>query len=361
MADDLPTLWDADPHTLAKHRILKNYLDAWAPILSHAKTIDSAELLFVDGFAGPGTYATGEPGSPVVAINAILDHMRNMPRPVRFMMIENRLDRFDKLCSIINDLRSQIAGSNKLIVDDPILGDCDAVIHKLIGARNSGGQPLGPALFFLDQFGYANVPMTLVSAIMQHDKCEVLSYLNCKRMNAYLADETKWPTINAAYGNDSWRAAINLSGPARQHHLIESYKACIKAYAGVEWPRSFAMFGQDNELLYWLIFSTKSLKGLEQMKKAMWKADDTGSFRFSDRDATDTQGLLFFEDMKSDEYQAEELFKAVVGRTMSESAMYKFVLTETPFYKFKKAVQLLVKKGRATKLSSEPWRVRFGS
>jgi three-Cys-motif partner protein len=361
MADDLPTVWDADPHTLAKHRILKHYLDAWAPILSHAKTVDSAELLFVDGFAGPGTYATGEPGSPVVAINAIVDHMHNMPRPVRFMMIENRRDRFERLCSIVGDLKPQISASKKLIVDDPLLGDCDAEIQKLIGARKSTGKPLGPALFFLDQFGYANVPMTLVRAIMQHDKCEVLSYLNCKRMNAYLADEAKWPTINAAYGNDSWRAAIEMSGPARQHHLIESYKACLQTYAGVEWPRSFAMFGNDNELLYWLVFSTKSLKGLEQMKRAMWKADDTGSFRFSDRDASSTQGLLFFEDMKSDEYQTEELFKALAGRTMSEPAMYKFVLKETPFYKFKKAVQKLVKEGRATKVSSQPWRVRFSN
>jgi three-Cys-motif partner protein len=361
MADDLPALWDADPHTLAKHRILKNYLDAWAPILSHAQGVDNAELLFVDGFAGPGTYATGEPGSPIVAINAILDHMHNMPRPVRFMMIENRSDRYDMLCSIVNELRPRITASNKLIVDDPILGDCDAEIRKLIGVRADDREPLGPALFFLDQFGYANVPMTLVRAIMQHDKCEVLSYLNCKRMNAYLADKTKWPTITAAYGDDSWQAAIDMSGPARQHHLIETYKACIQRYAGVEWPRSFAMFGQNNEILYWLVFSTKSLKGLEQMKKAMWKADDTGSFRFSDRDATDPQGLLFFEDMKSDDYQAEELLKATAGRTMSESAMYKFVLTETPFYKFKKAVQLLVRQGRATKLSAQPWRVRFGN
>jgi hypothetical protein len=135
--------WDADPHTLVKHRILKTYLDAWAPILSHAKAIDSAELLFVDGFAGPGTYATGEPGSPVVAINAILDHMHNMPRPVRFIMIENRPDRFEKLRSIIDDLKPQIAASNKLIVDDPILGrHC---LSFRTGQRESGDSCVRPA------------------------------------------------------------------------------------------------------------------------------------------------------------------------------------------------------------------------
>jgi three-Cys-motif partner protein len=359
MADELPTLWDADPHTLAKHRILKNYFDAWAPILSHAKGVNSVELLFVDGFAGPGTYATGEPGSPVVAINAVLDHKLSMPRPVRFVMIENRPDRYKKLCEIIDGLKPKIAASNKVIVDPPIQGDCDKEIQELIAKRKRDGVTLGPALFFLDQFGYANVPMTLISAIMAHEKCEVLSYLNCKRMNAYLADQTKWPTITAAYGDDSWKAAINMIGAARQRHLIETYKASICKYAGVEWPRSFAMFGKNDELLYWLVFSTKNLKGLEQMKKAMWKADDTGSFRFSDRDVADPQGNLFFEDMKSDQYQADALFKLLTGRTVSEPEMYKFVLTKTPFYKFKKAVQLLVRQGHATPLSKTPWRVRF--
>ena len=34
MALPEPTLWEADPHTLAKHEILKYYLEAWFPILN---------------------------------------------------------------------------------------------------------------------------------------------------------------------------------------------------------------------------------------------------------------------------------------------------------------------------------------
>ena len=33
--DTLPTVWDAERHTLAKHGILKTYLEAWVAILSH--------------------------------------------------------------------------------------------------------------------------------------------------------------------------------------------------------------------------------------------------------------------------------------------------------------------------------------
>src|SRR5437016_1710637 len=72
MADTLPTTWPADPHTLAKHAILQRYLQAWFPILTRQasslahqyKSAPRREILFIDGFAGPGEYTNGKEGSP---------------------------------------------------------------------------------------------------------------------------------------------------------------------------------------------------------------------------------------------------------------------------------------------------------
>jgi three-Cys-motif partner protein len=89
MPDQRPTLWEAEPHTVAKHGILKSYFDAWTAILS--RSTRSSELLFVDGFAGPGEYTNGEPGSPIVALNAVLNHTANLPKPVRFVVIDYRV------------------------------------------------------------------------------------------------------------------------------------------------------------------------------------------------------------------------------------------------------------------------------
>jgi hypothetical protein len=44
--------WPLDPHTLAKHEILRRYLYAWFPIMS----CYNGRLVFLDGFAGPGAY-----------------------------------------------------------------------------------------------------------------------------------------------------------------------------------------------------------------------------------------------------------------------------------------------------------------
>ena len=191
MTDNLPTVWEAEPHTLAKHGILRTYLEAWAAILSNARF--GTELRFVDGFAGPGEYLLGEPGSPIVALNSILNHDRTLLKKIRLRFIEKDRERHAHLVSRLAQEQDQIVASQAVIVEPPILGDCDAEIRKLIAERRRQGQMLGPALFFLDQFGYSQVPMSLVQHIMAHQWCEVFSYLNCQRMNHFLSDRTKWP------------------------------------------------------------------------------------------------------------------------------------------------------------------------
>lgn len=75
-----PILWNQDSHTAAKHRVLRAYLDGWIPVLAHqalrsrAYAVGAPRLLLVDGFAGPGRYATGEPGSPLLMLDALLTH-----------------------------------------------------------------------------------------------------------------------------------------------------------------------------------------------------------------------------------------------------------------------------------------------
>ena len=71
MSDSLPAIWSAEQHTVAKHRILQEYLSAWMPILSHQSVKVSAtrgSIKYIDGFAGPGIYDRGEKGSPVLAL-----------------------------------------------------------------------------------------------------------------------------------------------------------------------------------------------------------------------------------------------------------------------------------------------------
>src|SRR5438067_10017963 len=80
------TIWPIEPHTSAKHQILRKYLDAWLPILGAY----NKRIVYVDGFAGPGRYTGGEPGSPIVALEAALTHQAKLPGELVFLFIEKR-------------------------------------------------------------------------------------------------------------------------------------------------------------------------------------------------------------------------------------------------------------------------------
>src|SRR5881394_2232996 len=110
-----PVLWPLDDHTRAKHRVLRAYLDAWIPIMGQQAlrmrdyTIGEPRLLLVDGFAGPGRYRDGEPGSPLIMLDALASHAA-LPRlgDLRFiyLFIEQDPRRVEHLRDEISELHA---------------------------------------------------------------------------------------------------------------------------------------------------------------------------------------------------------------------------------------------------------------
>jgi three-Cys-motif partner protein len=181
MADTLPTVWDAEPHTLAKHAILERYLNAWFPILTQQAARvpgKKREILYIDGFAGPGEYAGGQPGSPVIALKAVLAHTIPFPVTVRMLFVEQRLDRFERLKSVLEPYLNEARTSPKIGAAQPLLGECDAVLNELLAGYEAEGKTFGPALAFFDQFGYSAVAMELVARVLRYGHCEVFTYLD---------------------------------------------------------------------------------------------------------------------------------------------------------------------------------------
>lgn len=68
---------------------------AWLPIMMRSHD----RVVIVDGFAGPGRYAGGESGSPIILLNAYLEHRNRakMPPEVVYLFIEERRDRIEYL------------------------------------------------------------------------------------------------------------------------------------------------------------------------------------------------------------------------------------------------------------------------
>lgn len=302
------------------------------------------EILYVDGFAGPGRYSGGEDGSPVLALQAARNHSANFPVPIRFMFIELEASRYEYLRQCIQAQRQQM-GDKNVRVEDPIRGDCNAVLSGKLDESRAKGAQFGPALIFLDQFGYSAVPMELIAKIMQFPSCEVFSYLEYKHLNRFITDTTKAEGIDAAFGGPEWRQAIELPHGKRDEFLLAAYKSALKSRGNAKYVSHFSMHDATGQLIYWLFFTTNNLRGLEEMKKAMWSVDKKGNFRFSDA-TNSAQISLFISDKFDDLWLSDFLHGRFNGKTMSCGSLKEFILTETPCVNYKDALGILWKAGK---------------
>src|SRR5262245_6582627 len=186
---DAGGLWPAKPHTLAKHRILTRYLAGWFPILTAMAArlgTTRRKITYVDAFAGPGEYTGGEDGSPIRALKCVID--RGLRVPVHFLFVEKDPQLFAHLRQRLDSMKTEYSASPSVGEVHAVYGDCVRVLGELLDRAEADRVPFGPAMCFLDQFGYSAVPIDLVRRIMSNPQCEIIAYLDFRSFNRYLGD-----------------------------------------------------------------------------------------------------------------------------------------------------------------------------
>ena len=70
-SDPNPAYWEQyGPFQHVKHELIRCYLNGWFPKLGTW----AGRVLYVDTHAGRGRYESGDPGSPLVALQTLLNH-----------------------------------------------------------------------------------------------------------------------------------------------------------------------------------------------------------------------------------------------------------------------------------------------
>jgi three-Cys-motif partner protein len=322
MAKPKDKLWKLEDHSRAKHEILKRYLGGWLPVMSWSK-----RLVLVDGFAGPGRYLDGEEGSPLIMLNAFLEHKRRdkITAELVFAFIEEDEARATHLTEEIDAL-------GKLpdqVRYDVIPGNFEAVFREQLEDIQARGAELAPTFAFIDPFGYTDAPMDLTGNIMQFARCEVLIYVPLPHVHRFLGMPAQENALDSLFGTDAWRAARELTGSARRQFLHDLFREQLRAQAGIKYVRSFEIVTKSGTGGYHLFFGTGNEKGLALMKEAMWKIDPVEGRGF--RDSTESDQLVLMED-KPDLAPLEQALRAHFGsEPCSIDDIELFTLTETPF------------------------------
>jgi three-Cys-motif partner protein len=323
------TVWTIEPHTQAKHEILGRYLQAWTAILSLGKF---STIAYVDGFAGPGVYEKGELGSPIIALNAALEQQRQHPAmastTLLFLFIEQKKDRAERLQENVKGLELPQNFHVKVVGGTSFeQGFRDILMNWFLKQK----KPLPPTFAFIDPFGWTGVPFNLVKELLSFDSCEVLFNFMYEEINRFILHPDQTKNFDELFGTETWRDAAGISDKdARRAFFHDLYARQLRGAAGARYVRAFEMRNQNDATDYFLFFATNNRKGIQKMKEAMWKVDESGSFQFSDA----TAAQLVFPFTKVPDFAA--LRRAVVarfaGQVTTVADVEEFVLADTPFH-----------------------------
>ena len=323
----IPTIWSKDPHTNAKHRILEEYLKAWFPILSRY----NPRVIFIDGFAGPGIYDRGENGSPIIALECLMNHSLNLCEigtEFVFLFIESDAERERKLKQIIAEKFPSLPKNVKIHIEH---GEFETTMKTLLDQLEEKQKNLAPTFAFIDPFGYSGLPLYLVKRILAFAHCEVFINFAYDSINRFIeTKDTREEIFDNLFGTNDWREIRKIKDPDnRNRELTSLYTKQLKTAS--KYVRSFEMINDFNKVSYYLYFVTNQIKGFEQMKQAMWKVDPRGSFRYADTTDVGTRFLLSFGGDTRYEDQAGIIFSRFKGQTAKQEHIKNYCIEHTAF------------------------------
>ncbi|MCY4651789.1 MAG: three-Cys-motif partner protein TcmP [Dehalococcoidia bacterium] len=325
------TVWPLEDHTLGKHLVLRNYMDAWLPIV--LKTYDRA--LFVDGFAGPGEYKNGEVGSPIIAMDALAEHAHHnlMKGLMDYIFIEEHAGRFAHLQNVID-------GRNGSLPDfcnvQPYNGSYHDVFPRLLDVLES--ESAVPTFVMIDPFGVSGVFMEQIETLMKYPSTEVYVSFMYDFISRFASRPEFTEHLDRLFGCHDWRRGEYIADPVKRRAFFHGLYERQLRKAGAEYVLPFELYS-GNRHVYTVFFATQNGQGCDKMKQAMWKVAPFGDFRFRggmDRQFTLGSEVVDLSPLREDLVREFRL-NAYVGieeierfmrtdRTLFHTGQYKSVL-----------------------------------
>lgn len=278
--------WPCEPHTGAKHDIYRRYLERWFPILL-AGSNAYPSVTYAEGFSGPGVYSGGEPGSPVIAMRALIGNVPANKGVARCVFIDDDDRCIDMLRRTLREAFPQRPRSDAAMPVKIVKGTCATHLEVALDEMNAWGQPI---FANLDSWGNAPVPYKLLQRLAANVSSEVIVTLFPQHFVRFVSD------LGASGdevfgGNPRWRTVANLAPEAKSRHVLTCYRQSLHA-AGFPHLLDFELIPRKGQPLY-LVFGTGHELGVQKMKDSLWEVDRTQGVGF--RDPRDEQAETLFD------------------------------------------------------------------
>lgn len=257
-------------HSDVKVKLLRLYLERYLGVLNTLPYIDNIHIF--DLFCGEGVYENGGKGSPIIMLEVIKNiHLRN----------KNKGGKFPQVHCIFNDI--EVWKTNKVQLEIQSSKLHDPEIGKL-GFTNKDYQVLLPqviqrinrltkdkAFVFIDPYGYKEIRISDIKALLKSKNSEVLLFLPTQFMFRFEekgTPESLKDFIEEIVPIDKWPKSDTGV------EFIENLKEGFKSALGIEYFVDSFIITRDKNQFFCLFFFTSHIYGYDRMLDAKWEIDE---------------------------------------------------------------------------------------
>lgn len=272
-----------------KHRILKQYLPAYFRALKNIVNC----FHYVDGFSGPGEYAGGVPGSPILAIEKIEE--AGLLQKTTLSFVDNSKKYYEALSEKIVQHRTY-----QNFMDEPFIkhGNFHDHIETILSKEVLKYKKVA-TFSFIDPCGVDGVRIQDLCRLLSLPFGEVLLFFNYDGINRILggisSGEHDKRVLVELFGSelmvdDLLLKLSNVNSPSEKEHIIRDYFiGSLRSLCNI---RYFVPFRVENPVMdrtsHYLVHCCNNCLGFKMMKHVMWEA--------STKQGSEYSGLEFLND-----------------------------------------------------------------
>lgn len=281
------------PHSLAKHRILREYVQRYIEVLTANVGQERLRLSLVDGFAGGGQYLnalTGAlcPGSPIIMMEAVQEAEAKVNlRRSKKVRVEANYIFVEKKPAVVGFLREVLARRPELKRSYDNLtvlqGDFVQSLEPVIASVRQHSRK-GRAILVLDQYGYSEVPIgTLARIFSALPQAEVfltlaVGWITTYLPNAWVAAEKlgiRREVFDRISGDED--SLTDLGNPNRRPDLLAVQKILYYAFtqeAASRFYTPFFIVSRESHRAYWFLHIANNVRAHDVVKTLHWQVEN---------------------------------------------------------------------------------------
>lgn len=272
-------------HSLAKHRILKEYLEKYVAILTHSGRAEQLTLSLVDGFSGGGRYlhsSTGEriAGSPLLMLDAMaVAEVRANERRRKGFRLNSNFYFVEQRKQTLEHLQKEVKASPSAVGKHDQIHFLHGTFSKHLDQIISNIKRKGTAhrtIFLLDQYGYTDVPLSSIRKIFSAlPNAEVILTFAVDWLTHFVNDS---PSFTTTLRNLELEHRQDLLVQLRKQHAPD-WRAQIQHIlhqhffdrSGADCYTPFFVHSVESNRAYWLLHFSKHSTARDAMMELHWE------------------------------------------------------------------------------------------